>query len=100
MNKATAVVGFILSFIAGMMLMWAIQVRSGGGITPDSKGPAAGGAARPTKVNPGAVKVEMYVMSQCPYGVQAVNGVKDAIDKLGADVDFQIEFIGNSTPDG
>jgi glutaredoxin len=99
MTKATAVVGFILSFIAGMMLMWAIQVRTGGGIKADSSGSTAG-AARPTKVNPGAVKVEFYVMSQCPYGVQAVNGVKDAIDKLGADVDFSIDFIGNATPDG
>jgi predicted DsbA family dithiol-disulfide isomerase len=98
MNKATAVVGFILSFIAGMMLMWAIQVRGGGSIKADSSGPSA--ASRPTKVNPGAVKAEFYVMSQCPYGVQAVNGVKDAVDKLGADVDFQIDFIGNATPDG
>ena len=101
MNKATAVVGFILSFIAGMMLMWAIQVRGGGSITADKSSSASqGGAARPTKLNAGAVKAEFYVMSQCPYGVQAVNGVKDAIDKLGADVDFQIDFIGNATPDG
>ena len=31
MNKATAVVGFILSFIAGMMLMWGINARKGEG---------------------------------------------------------------------
>ena len=98
MNKATAVVGFILSFITGMMLMWGIHVRGGGGITAEKS--SASGGARPTKLNPGAVKVEMFVMSQCPYGVQAVNGVKDAIDKLGADVDFHIDYIGNSTPDG
>jgi hypothetical protein len=101
MNKATAVVGFILSFIAGMMLMWAIQVRGGGAITADkSQAASQGGAARPTKLNAGAVKADFYVMSQCPYGVQAVNGVKDAIDKLGADVDFTIDFIGQATPDG
>jgi protein-disulfide isomerase len=31
MNKGTAIVGFLLSFIAGMFLMWGIDKRSGGG---------------------------------------------------------------------
>ncbi len=97
MNKGTAVVGFILSFIAGMMLMWAINVRSkdgGGAISKDS------GSITRGKVNPGAVKAELYVMSQCPYGVQAVNTVKEVADKLGADLDLAIDYIGNSTPNG
>ena len=29
MNKGTAIVGFILSFLAGMMLMWGINQSSG-----------------------------------------------------------------------
>jgi hypothetical protein len=47
------------------------------------------------KVNPNAVKVEFFVMSQCPYGVQVENGVKEALDKLGPDVDFKVDFIGS-----
>lgn len=97
MNKATAVVGFILSFIAGMMLMWGINARKGeGGILKDSSSASAGSK----KVNPGAVKVDLFIMSQCPYGVQAFNGMKDAIKQLGNDVDFNVEYIGNTTPSG
>ena len=29
MNKGTAIVGFLLSFIAGMFLMWGVDRRSG-----------------------------------------------------------------------
>ena len=54
------------------------------------------GAPAPLKVNPGAVKVEFFVMSQCPYGVQVENGVKDALEKLGPDVDFKVDFIGSA----
>lgn len=50
--------------------------------------------------NPGAVKVEFFVMSQCPYGVQVMNGVKDSIEALGPDVDFQFDFIGQKGPNG
>ena len=47
-----------------------------------------------------AVKVEFFVMSQCPYGVQVETGVKEALDKLGSDVDFKLDFIGNTGPNG
>ncbi len=44
-----------------------------------------------------AVVVELYVMSQCPYGVQAESALKPALDALGADVDFHLEFIGEGS---
>lgn len=47
------------------------------------------------KKNPNAVKLDFYVMSQCPYGVQVVDGVKEALDALGPDVDFTMNFIGD-----
>lgn len=48
------------------------------------------------QVNPGAVKVEFFVMSQCPFGVQVEQGIKDTLDKLGPDVDFKVDFIGSN----
>jgi len=98
MNKGSAIVGFILCFLAGMAGMWGIDRASLGG-----RGHAVSresGVAMPDKANPGAVKVELYAMSQCPYGVQAENGFKDAVEKLGADVDFRVEFIGQTSPTG
>jgi protein-disulfide isomerase len=43
MNKGTAIVGFLLAFIAGMFLMWGIDHKSGGDITAEGTS-AAGGA--------------------------------------------------------
>jgi glutaredoxin len=46
-----------------------------------------------------AVKVDLYVMSQCPYGVQAENVFKSVKDKLGENLNLNIEYIGReSTP--
>jgi len=98
MNKGTAIVGFILSFIAGMILVWGIG-RGGGGAsaTKDEAGNAAPGSMA---VNPGAARVDLYVMSQCPYGVQAEQLFEDVIKKLGPDVDFHVDFIGKKGPNG
>jgi protein-disulfide isomerase len=41
MNKGTAIVGFLLSFVAGMFLMWGIEKRQGGEIAAEN---TAGGA--------------------------------------------------------
>src|SRR4030095_8265055 len=53
---------------------------------------------RPAK--PGSVPVDLFVMSQCPYGVQAEAAFKDVVAKFGADVDLHVEFIGQTTPTG
>ncbi len=44
MNKATAIVGFFMSFLAGMFLMWGIA-KSGGVDISAEKSASAGGAA-------------------------------------------------------
>src|SRR5262249_57301579 len=46
----------------------------------------------------GRPKLEFFVMSQCPYGVQAVNAVAPVAEKMGDDLDFRLNFIG--TMDG
>ncbi len=94
MNKGSAIVGFILCFFAGIAAMWGVDRSWKGSEGHATASKEAGAVGVPDHVNPGAVKVELYVMSQCPYGVQAENGFKDAVEKLGADVDFKVEFIG------
>lgn len=47
-------------------------------------------------------EVELFVMSFCPYGVQAENLMKDVVDLFGTKVDFKVRFIVNvqgNTPD-
>lgn len=40
------------------------------------------------------VELQFYVMSQCPYGVQVLEGVVPALRQLGPWVDFKLDFIG------
>jgi protein-disulfide isomerase len=40
MNKGTAIVGFLLSFIAGMFLMWGVDRRTGVEIQAEASGPS------------------------------------------------------------
>jgi predicted DsbA family dithiol-disulfide isomerase len=96
MSKGTSIVGFVLSFVAGMILMWGID--RGAGPAPTAKAEGAAGMVDGVKsANAGAVPVELYVMSQCPYGVQAENGFKEVVEKFGADIDFKVHFIGQGS---
>lgn len=56
--------------------------------------PESSGASR-VQVAKGAPVLEMYVMSQCPYGVQVVDAIAPVADKLGPDLDLRIEYIGD-----
>jgi hypothetical protein len=38
-------------------------------------------------------KVELFVMSYCPYGTQAEKGILPAIKELGNSVDFNVRFV-------
>lgn len=44
-------------------------------------------------------KLEFFVMSKCPYGVQVEKAVAPVIDKLGDNVDFHITYIGQKQGD-
>lgn len=55
-------------------------------------------AAASGKVNPGAPTLELFVMSKCPYGIQAENAVAEAKEKLGPDLNVKIGFIGAGKP--
>src|SRR5512144_2628730 len=53
----------------------------------EAKGDAKGGPAT----------LEMYVMSQCPYGVQVVNAVAPVKEQLGDGLNLKIGYIGGGT---
>lgn len=44
-------------------------------------------------------KLEFFVMSQCPYGVQVETAVAPTLAKLGGNVDFHLAFIGDTKGD-
>jgi 2-hydroxychromene-2-carboxylate isomerase len=99
MNNGSRIALVGVSFAAGMATMWALDR------TPDSSAakvvaerPIPTGTTR--AVNPGAVVVELFVMSQCPYGVQAEAAFAEPMAKLGADLDLRVEYIGDVLPGG
>jgi len=66
--------------------------------TPSSQSQAAS-TGYPKSDKP---SVELFVMSFCPYGVQAEQAMKPVVDLLGDSADFRIKFIvnvGGTTPD-
>lgn len=44
--------------------------------------------------------LDVFVMSQCPYGVKALNSMKEVLDNFGNDIDFNVHFIANETAPG
>lgn len=51
-------------------------------------------------INKGAVKVDLYVMSKCPYGVQAENSLEGVVNKLGKAIDLNINYIADEDGNG
>jgi 2-hydroxychromene-2-carboxylate isomerase len=95
-TRNIALLAFFLSFVVGMLLMHLLAHKLQPPQVPIAKDSSSALPERP-KAKPGAVRVELFVMSQCPYGVQAVNGIKPAIDKLGEEVDLSIDYIGQGS---
>jgi 2-hydroxychromene-2-carboxylate isomerase len=92
-NPGVAIVGFLLCFLTGAGLVWgfdAQRARAAESIVADTPRPAG----RLPSAN--AVHVDLHVMSQCPYGVQAEAAFKDVVAKLGPDLDLNIEYIGGN----
>ena len=46
-----------------------------------------------TKYSGEKVKLDFYIMSQCPYGTQVEDAIKPVLDKLGDSVDFSLNYI-------
>jgi hypothetical protein len=65
--------------------------------TPETAKPAPDTAKATTASSKGPT-LELFVMSQCPYGVEAENGVIAARKLLGGALDVKLAFIGDGQP--
>jgi glutaredoxin len=68
--------------------------RAKGSSSAAPEGARIGGSKR--TITPGVtpVPVDLYVMSQCPYGVQVENNFRDVLALLGPYLTFRIDYIG------
>ena len=64
----------------------------------DGQTAAASTRAAPRVVDKPA-KLEFFVMSKCPYGVQVEKAVAPVLEKLGGNVEFHIAYIGDKKGD-
>jgi predicted DsbA family dithiol-disulfide isomerase len=93
MDPGVAIIGFLICFVTGAGLMWGIDAKHPHGtasITADT----AGSATKTVSAN--AAHVDLHIMAQCPYGVQAEAAFKDVAAKLGPDLDLNVEYIGQN----
>jgi len=65
-----------------------------------AKNPAANGAASTEVTKSDKPVVQLFVMSQCPYGVQAENSMKPVLDALKDKISFELRFIANADGKG
>ncbi len=45
-------------------------------------------------------ELSVFVMSQCPYGLKALDAMKPVLETLGGDLKFNIHYIADKTPTG
>ena len=55
--------------------------------------------ARVARVVKAPAKLEFFIMSKCPYGVQVEKAVAPVLAKLGDNVDFHVAYIGQKQGD-
>ncbi|MGO8997012.1 MAG: hypothetical protein ACLQVI_27160 [Polyangiaceae bacterium] len=92
-DPGVAIVGFLICFVTGGALMWGFDAKhphSAESISADTAGSVS------KHVSADAVHVDLHVMAQCPYGVQAEGAFKDVVSKLGSDIDLNVEYIGQN----
>ncbi|MBN1646246.1 thioredoxin domain-containing protein [Candidatus Woesearchaeota archaeon] len=94
----------ILIIIAVIVVAIALVVginsngNADGGITPINTEAYANGiffSERGETLSENAVPIELYVMSICPYGIQAENGMFPALKEFGTDTALNISYIAN-----
>ena len=99
-TKGTGILGFFVAFAFGMVGMRTIDASAPRSPIATAEQHSEGSVVSSRQVNPGAVRVDLYVMAQCPYGVQAEAAFKDVVAKFGPDLDLHVEYIGQTGPTG
>ena len=84
-----------ISFVAATLAVVA-GCQNASKLDRMSGSPSAGRAPR---VVAKPAKLEFFVMSKCPYGVQVETAVAPVLQQLGDNVDFHIAFIGDKQGD-
>lgn len=86
-----------------------IEMLSAGKLGVDAAGEAAGkdSTTRNTIKKPSSpgnngetVKLDFYVMSQCPYGTQVLDAIAPVLEEVGDSVDFTVDYIAKKTGSG
>jgi predicted DsbA family dithiol-disulfide isomerase len=81
--------------LGGLMLACAKETPKPAEQPAQPAQPAAAAAVTGEKV-----KIDLFVMSKCPYGVQVLNTVKDVAAQIGGNLDLGINFIGDDDGQG
>ncbi len=108
MNKGTAIVGFILSFIAGMMLMWGLNQSSGragsedikaeksGTTWSDEESPIAVSSQDPVWGNRNApVTLVVFSEFECPFCSRVESSIEAIKTQYGPD---KVRVVWKSNP--
>jgi 2-hydroxychromene-2-carboxylate isomerase len=61
--------------------------------------PPVGGGQVTSSGGSDKARLEFYVMSQCPYGIQVLDAIAPVLKKMGGSVDFSVDYIGQATGD-
>jgi hypothetical protein len=90
------------SRILSLILVAAVATSTAYCKPPPKKGAGATGTETTAAVGgtDKKVKMEFYVMSQCPYGTQVQLGVAPVLKKMSGYVDFSMDYIATVAPDG
>jgi hypothetical protein len=81
--------------LLGVAALGAMLVVAAGSAASGAEKAKNEGAGKKGKA--GAAKLEMFVMSQCPYGVQVENAIAPVKKQLGDQLDLKIHYIGGGT---
>jgi hypothetical protein len=85
----TSFAALLVVSLAACQSQTPTESPAGAGADTKAKAPAQAKTEAPT--------LEMYVMSQCPYGVQVVNAVAPVKEQLGSNLNLKIGYIGSGT---
>ncbi|MFA5184696.1 MAG: hypothetical protein WC456_04210 [Patescibacteria group bacterium] len=71
----------------------ALDIEKMSNSTPSAETGATGGAVAEVSQKSDKPKVELFVMSYCPYGTQIEKGILPVVKALGNKIDYELKFV-------